>query len=338
MTRGLDPLDCPAPMADLEQLLEKTSRTFALSIPLLPEPTRREVTLAYLLFRIADTFEDAAIWPAARRIQALKDFAWLLAEPSPAAARRLADGWLADPPTGHDGYLELLAETPAVLAASVALGDEAWESIRHHTRRTAYGMAGFVARANPDGELELDDLADLRAYCYVVAGIVGEMLTELFLVGREPLLALAPYLRQRAAAFGEALQLTNILKDAAFDSTEGRRFLPPDLDRRAVFAAARQDLETAAEYTLALQRAGAAAGLVEFNALPVLLAWATLDRVERHGPGSKITRPEVYAIAARLRDALDHGQPAVFFPPLDPAESERLRQTVAPEPVSSAIP
>ena len=42
----------------LDQLLERTSRTFALSIPLLPEPARREVTLAYLLLRIADTLED----------------------------------------------------------------------------------------------------------------------------------------------------------------------------------------------------------------------------------------------------------------------------------------
>ncbi len=44
----------------LEELLIKTSRTFALSIPLLPEPTRREVTVAYLLFRIADTLEDGS--------------------------------------------------------------------------------------------------------------------------------------------------------------------------------------------------------------------------------------------------------------------------------------
>ena len=35
-------------MAELLDLLEKTSRTFALSIPVLPEPTRKEVTLAYL--------------------------------------------------------------------------------------------------------------------------------------------------------------------------------------------------------------------------------------------------------------------------------------------------
>ena len=49
-------------MIDVNDLLVKTSRTFALAIPLLPEPTRREVGLAYLLFRIADTFEDATAW------------------------------------------------------------------------------------------------------------------------------------------------------------------------------------------------------------------------------------------------------------------------------------
>jgi hypothetical protein len=37
----------------------------------------------------------------------------------------------------------------------------------------------------------------------------------------------------------------------------------------------------------------------------VLLAEGTLDRVERDGPGAKLTRPEVAAIVARLRGALD---------------------------------
>ena len=66
--------------ADLEDLLEKTSRTFALSIPVLPEPTRREVMIAYLLFRIADTFEDAAHWPPERPHRRARRFSDLLSE------------------------------------------------------------------------------------------------------------------------------------------------------------------------------------------------------------------------------------------------------------------
>ena len=51
-----------------------------------------------------------------------------------------------------------------------------------------------------------------------------------------------------------------------------------------------------------------------FTALPVRLAWATLDKVERKGPGSKITRAEVYEIAADLERALEAGTPAVVSP------------------------
>src|SRR5206468_11340239 len=64
--------------AELDDLLAKTSRTFALSIPLLPEPARTEVSIAYLLFRIADTFEDAVGWPRERRVRALHELAALL--------------------------------------------------------------------------------------------------------------------------------------------------------------------------------------------------------------------------------------------------------------------
>ena len=47
-----------------EQLLPGVSRTFALTIPQLPEPLREVVTNAYLLCRIADTIEDdAALTP-----------------------------------------------------------------------------------------------------------------------------------------------------------------------------------------------------------------------------------------------------------------------------------
>ena len=80
--------------AELDRLLEETSRTFALAIPLLAEPTRRQVTIAYLLFRIADTFEDADSWPRERRIQALADFAALLDHPAAGGGAR-GGRWLA---------------------------------------------------------------------------------------------------------------------------------------------------------------------------------------------------------------------------------------------------
>lgn len=312
-------------MPDLDQLLERTSRTFALSIPLLPEPTRREVTLAYLLFRIADTFEDAALWPRAQRIAALEDFSRLLEDPTSEAVGRQSRVWVEELPLEHEGYLELLEETPFVLREFSGLSPPARELVKEHTQRTAHGMAGFVSRTGDDGELNLDDLQDLRDYCYVVAGIVGEMLTELFLLDREHLEDTGPYLRARAKLFGEALQLVNILKDSAFDAKEGRVYLPEGLPRGEVFALARQDLEAATEYTLALQQAGAERGLVAFNALPALLAWATLEKVEEEGPGAKISRDQLWSIVAGMEEALDEGRPVIERAGAEPAEQARAR-------------
>ncbi len=297
-------------MPDLEDLLRKTSRTFALSIPVLPEPTRREVTIAYLLFRIADTFEDAYHWTPEARIKALKEFEGLLKTDDRAEAVRVSACWSAAKPAEHAGYLELIAAVPFVFEAFFSLSPSAIPPIRTHVIRSSDGMGEFVSRTI-DGRLSLTGVEELKRYCYFVAGIVGEMLTELFLLDRASLSPAASALRQRAATFGEALQLVNILKDAGDDAKEGRSYLPPGVPRSEVFALARRDLDVAGEYIATLQSAAAPRGLVEFCALPVLLARATLAKVERKGPGARISRTEVARLVVRLKRALDRGASAI---------------------------
>ena len=191
---------------DFQDLLVKTSRTFALSIPYLPEPVRLQVTLAYLIFRIADTFEDAATWPQQQRIEALGAFGRLLQTSHPEEAERLARQWQAEVPIDHDGYQELIEKVPAVLEAYFELDPAARQTIGEHALRTIEGMGEYVARTDADGELVLRDLEDLQQYCYIVAGIVGEMLTELFLAAApdleraEGLRAPLPQLRRSVAA------------------------------------------------------------------------------------------------------------------------------------------
>ena len=106
-------------MTDVDDLLQKTSRTFALTIPLLPRRRAHEVGLAYLLFRIIDTFEDATRWPpdaAHRGHPATSCRCWR----RPTRRRRTASptAACADPPVDHAGYLELLREIPFVLSCS----------------------------------------------------------------------------------------------------------------------------------------------------------------------------------------------------------------------------
>lgn len=302
-------------MADLEDLLVRTSRTFALSIPQLEGATRQEVTLSYLLLRIADTLEDAAVWSREQRVNALFRFADLLTDAdmdavaSEARAAAVVKSWLANPPSHHEGYLELIEATGKVLSAYAALDPAARVVIGRHVRRTSVGMAYIVKRTDRNGELRLAGIPDLRDYCYVVAGIVGEMLTELFLL-KAPLRSVAEALRRRAATFGEALQLVNILKDSTADADEGRTFIASARERELAFKLARADLLIAGEYVDRLQSAGAPRGYLGFTGLPVRLAWATLDRVEERGAGSKLSRPEVAAVVAAMHADLDAGRPA----------------------------
>ncbi|HXJ21115.1 MAG TPA: squalene/phytoene synthase family protein [Polyangia bacterium] len=291
-------------MIDMDALLQKTSRTFALAIPLLPEPTRREVSVAYLLFRIADTFEDATLWPASRRIETLNRFIQLL-DDEPDQAAGLAAECAREPPLSHAGYQELLSQAPQVLGELAKCSPGARASIRRHVGHSAAGMIEFVRRADGRGNLVLGSIADLRGYCYAVAGIVGEMLTELYLLDRPALAPVAVDLADRAAEFGEGLQLVNILKDAQGDAAEGRVYLPRAVPAEEIFQLAGRDLERAGEFVDLLRRSGAPRGLVAFNGFIGGLATANLHILAERGPGAKLSRAEVAQIGARVIEELD---------------------------------
>jgi farnesyl-diphosphate farnesyltransferase len=295
-------------VSDIESLLQKTSRTFALTIPYLPPPTRDEVGISYLLFRIIDTFEDAVLWTPALRQKALTEFVGLLDRPA-AESQAMVASWMRQPPLEHAGYQELLARTPYVLEQYQALRPEVRAILRSHVARSAEGMAAFVGRIEAGGKLQLDTIQDLRSYCYAVAGIVGEMLTELFLVGRPSLSRVAGDLRSRAAEFGEGLQLVNILKDARPDAAEGRTFLPRQAPLAEVFALARKDLASAGTYVELLRDGGADSGLVAFNAFICKLATANLQILRDQGLGAKLTRTTVVKIAAEIASGLTNARP-----------------------------
>ena len=299
----------------LKDLLQKTSRTFALTIPLLPEPVQTEIATAYLLFRIIDTFEDAVCWDAARRTAALTLFVRLMESEEnekTSDLRETAARWLKDPPLTHAGYLELLAATPDVVAWHRALRPMAREQVRRHLVRSARGMIDVVARADAHGALQLETLQDLRDYCFVVAGVVGQMLTELFVLQSPSLEGVAAELRARAVEFGEALQLVNILKDVDPDGAEGRVYLPRQASLAEVFELARADLRRAIEYTELLRTGGADKGTVAFNTLNARLAVATLRLLRDKGPGAKLTRLHVAGIAAEVMNAVETR--GVLFP------------------------
>ena len=292
-------------MTDVDALLQKTSRTIALAIPLLPEPTRTEVSVASLLFRVIDTFETTTQWPTVRRIEALTQLNELLDRP-PEAANEVVREWARDPAVTHAGHQELLESVPNVLRAFQDLRSDARSSIRRHIGRSADGMARFMSRSDGPANLELGTVDDLRGYCYVVGGIAGELLTELFLLDRPKLARVADELKSRAAAFGEGLRLVHILKATKLEQPEGRVHLPWRAEAGEILALAKDDLAIATTYTDTLRAAGAEPGLVAFNAFVTDLAIANLAILRDDGPGSRLSRLEVAKIAVEAAERASH--------------------------------
>jgi len=294
-------------MIDLPALLQSTSRTFAVTIPLLPEPTRQQVTVAYLLLRIGDTLEDASDWSDQKKISELTALCHLIEGAPQQNASQFAERMAADPPGASAACLELLHQTAGVLAEFHGLGAPAREIIAKYVAMTLRGMTATIESGHEQGRLQLRSVEELQRYCYIVAGLVGELLTELFLLHTSSLHSAATALRQTARAFGEGLQLTNILKDETEDVASGRCYLPIGTSRSVIFELARADLTLATRYVQALRATGAPRGVVEFTSLPVRFAQETLAMVETFGSGAKISRSKVEEILASVRASLDQG-------------------------------
>lgn len=286
----------PANSLNVHEHLQRTSRTFALAIPLLPEPTRNKVGLAYLLFRVADTLEDGEEWTHSARVHALDEF--LEALKTPSLAPEFAARWVQKLPTHHEGYLALLKEFPALLDDIFALDAASRDVVLSHGARTAEGMKETLLRGRKENRLVLTSLEDLQHYCYLVAGIVGELLTAVFLLDAPGLASVRSVLEKHQVAFGEGLQLVNILKDRGDDANVGRLFLPPSVEIADVFTLARHDLECAKLYVNALRQGGAPPGFAAFTGLSASLAVETLTLLEKQGPGAKLSRSDVQRIYA----------------------------------------
>ena len=282
--------------AVLADLLARTSRTFALAIPCLPSPARLEVTIAYLLLRVADTIEDGTRLNREEKLTALDRFEACLRTESTATTGPLD---LPRQPSENAHDLALLDELPLVLRSLRRIRSPVREEIIKCTRATVGGMQAFITDGSSAGNVQIHSVDELRRYCYFVAGIVGELLTEIFVAGATWLQDVHGELHDNAAAFGEALQLVNILKDADDDQQNGRVFVPTHSWRPVLFELARRDLHQAEAYADTLRQAKAPAGFIAFTEIPLRLAWRTLDYVEQFGPGSKVPRAEVVRIVAQ---------------------------------------
>jgi farnesyl-diphosphate farnesyltransferase len=282
----------------IESLLEKNSRTFALAIPLLPAPAASAVGLAYLLMRWADVFEDATLWNSAQRVAALEQLVEILQghEKIP------TEYFVKSPPTEKPNEIELLQYSPFLLKQLASIDAPLRTRIIHHVVRTCEGMALTLSRADSKGHFVFTKKEQLKEYCYFVAGIVGELLTDVFLHEAPQLESVESILKSKSPVFGEGLQLVNILKDAKSDSQDGRRYVPENLKTSEAMTWARESLETGNSYVKLLQKHGAPNGFVAFCGISLLLAFDTLDSLENQ---VKMSRTHVMTTLEQLLSKLD---------------------------------
>lgn len=210
-----------------ERILPRVSRTFALTIPQLPARLRTAVSNAYLLCRIADTIEDEPALSAAETRGFLQRFTAVVFGTEDAAplARELA-GRLSDRTLPAER--ELVGNMERVVRVTADLGEQR-TAIQRCIELMCDGMHHFQLTASLRG---LPHSGDLDSYCYYVAGVVGEMLTELFCCYSPAVVAQRATLHELSPSFAQGLQMTNMLKDFWEDRSRGKCWLPQDVFAR----------------------------------------------------------------------------------------------------------
>jgi farnesyl-diphosphate farnesyltransferase len=134
-------------------------------------------------------------------------------------------------PAEHD----LVANSAAVVRVTHGFSSAERAALTRCVDIMCQGMPEFQRNKSLRG---LANVAELGRYCYYVAGVVGEMCTELFCLHTPELVPHRDAMMRLAVSFGQGLQMTNILKDIWDDRQAGACWLP-----RSVFANGRFDLE-----------------------------------------------------------------------------------------------
>ena len=335
--------------ARLNELLKQTSRSFHLTLRVLPRAVRAQIGLAYLLARTTDTVADTELVPVEQRLQALRQLRARILGTNDAP---LDFGELArrqgSPAEG--GLLEHVEESLAALRALSAddlkLVHKVLDTITSGQELDLRGFAG----ASAENIIALQTDADLDDYTYRVAGCVGEFWTgicvaHLFNLVELDEFAMSPSFEKLSVRFGKGLQLVNILRDLPADLRKGRCYLP--LARLAEADLKPADLLTPANEPkfrplyhryLDLAESHLAAGWLYTECIrwgqisirlacawPILIGTETIRRLRNENvldPARrvKVSRAEVRGIVAR--SVLRYAWPTSWrrlFPPHDPA-------------------
>lgn len=266
-------------LAYQKAILGSVSRTFALTIPLLPPALEKVVGNTYLLCRIIDTIEDASQIQAEDKQALSRLFLDAVLGAMP-AKRFIEESLSALEDYSNQDELDLITHTDTVLRVLHTCPKADQVAVCKCVAIMSEGMSRFHSKQSIEG---LKDLHEFEEYCYVVAGVVGELLTTIFtnyspefannIQGHEYL----------ALDFGQALQMTNILKDSPEDRARGVSWKPAHVSQAELLAISYQKLQASLSYNLLIPKREV--GMRRFCFLALGLAIMTLEKIaqrDRH--------------------------------------------------------
>jgi len=209
-------------------LLRSVSRSFFLSIRILPVAVREPVALAYLLARATDTIADTKEVGLGERLDALPKFSSAI---SGADASQLAELRSSFTPLQQNAAERvLIGSIPQLLEWMNDLGDQDREDVQAVLATITRGQMSDLQRFSDATRITaLNTAAELDEYTYLVAGCVGEFWTRICArnVPRFARKQMSELLAS-GVAYGKGLQLINILRDTGRDLRAGRCYLPAD--------------------------------------------------------------------------------------------------------------
>jgi farnesyl-diphosphate farnesyltransferase len=218
---------------EMRNLLKGVSRSFYLTLRILPHSIYTPLSIAYLLARATDTLADTSIVNIQRRREALLQFREIILKTCEGHSSPLPDfGDLAQANAGTPAERELLTNSAGVLDCLRSLESKERMLVRSVLDTIIRGQEMDLLRFGAASQAKiasLDTDSDLDEYTYCVAGCVGEFWTKVC----SPHVLSGVHLHEAALLangirFGKGLQLVNILRDLPKDLRNGRCYIPAD--------------------------------------------------------------------------------------------------------------
>lgn len=220
-------------MNTLNNILKGVSRSFYLSLVLLPKKARGPMGLAFLACKTADTIADTTLIPKQERLKLLDAYREMFATNGTNVSKEIVTS-MVSVEKGNKNEVQLIQSLPRLMEALKSFDVNVWRLIQELVLEVTQGMQMDLQYFPGERVQELkafDNEGQLERYIYLVAGCVGRFWTKMMRIHFSFAKNFCNEVENLGEELGKGLQLVNILRDLPQDLQKGRCYIPQDLLR-----------------------------------------------------------------------------------------------------------